>query len=45
MCEEGRKAQFGRSIERWNEFLYRIVKERSSGREAVTVYIMKYIPA
>jgi hypothetical protein len=40
-----KKTQLGRSIERWYEFLYRMVRERRSGREAVTVYIIKYIPA
>lgn len=41
----GRRVHLGRIIERWQEYLNIKVSERRRGREAVTVYMIKYIPA
>ena len=42
---EEKKVQKGKMISKWNEVFHINERDKSKGREAVTVYIIKYIPA
>ena len=42
---EVKKVQLGERKERWKADLYIKSKDSRSGKEAVTVYIIKYVPA